>query len=340
MTGTAFAFNWDVAGDPSYTARQLRQMMVAPFVAMGSSARPLGAKSGIRVGTPSSIASITGTGPYSYAVQPFVGVIDAEPNAAAAPYTYCFAAAETGSIDPAGSVLRVDSLDVVLSDEDEGDSSATRTVQLVRTPGASTGSLPPAAPARSHHLAYINVPTSGAPTIQWAPEWSGDPGEWTFNTTAERDAYVLKIGSVNVPVNQRATILADTTAANNGDWVWSGSTWLPMGTAYQVGAFTPTGIYAAGTPTPQATRVGNRVFLEGVVTSSSATFATNTVYTVGSIPAAFAPSSTRSFLAFVSSGNVVGYITVNSAGTISLVLITAGFTGALSLVLDGHNWRM
>ncbi|NNC10703.1 hypothetical protein HII28_02220 [Planctomonas sp. JC2975] len=227
MAGTAFAFNWSTAGDPSYTARQLRQMMVSPFVAIGSAARPLGAKSGIRVGTPGSIAAVVGTGPYTYAVQPFVGVIDAESNAGAAPYTYAFAAAETGNINPAGGVLRVDSLDVVLSDKDEGDSSGARTVQLVYTAGAATGSLPPSAPARSHRVAYINVPTAGAPTISWVPEWSGDPGEWTFNTYAEVQAYVTKITATNVPPQQQATVLADPTPAYNGFYSWSGSAFVP-----------------------------------------------------------------------------------------------------------------
>ncbi|MGN6200029.1 hypothetical protein [Humibacter sp.] len=346
MAGVAWPFNETYVGGvaqgvPAVTARQKRQMN-ASFVGMGSAARPLGAKSGVRPGTPASVVSITGSGPYTWSAGGFGGTIDAESNAAAGAYQYSFENPDTGTIAAAGAATRKDRLDVQLSDSDEGDGTGAKTVATIYTQGPATGGTPAAAPPRSHLLGYINVPTTGAPTFTWAPEWAGAPGEWWFNTYAEMKAYSDALTAANVPVNQRASVLADTTTSNNGDWVWSGTAWVPVATAYQVGAFTPAsgGIYSAGTPTPQATRTGNRVFLEGVITSSSATFATNTVYTLGTIPAAFAPSSTRSFLVFVSSGNLIGYITVNTTGTISLVLITGGFTGALSLVLEGQNWRM
>lgn len=226
MAGVAWPFNeTGTTGAPAVTARQLRQQQSA-FVAMGTTARPLGAKSGIRVGTPSSVVSITGSGPYTWNAGGFGGVIDGEANAAAGPYTYSFETAQTGPIAASGGAARQDRLDVQISDSDEGDGSGTKTVQIIYTQGAATGGAVPAAPPRSHALGVINVPTSDAPTFSWAPEWCGDPGEWTFNTVAERDAYVLLIGASNVPLNQRATVISDTTAANNGDYVWSGSGWI------------------------------------------------------------------------------------------------------------------
>lgn len=228
MGAQAWPFNQTgTSGAPAYPARQLRQLGVSPFIAMGSAARPLGAKSGIRVGTPASIATITGSGPYGWQLAPFPGVIDAESNAAAGPYTYSFDSNQTGSIATAGAAARQDRLDVQLSDSDEGDGSGTKSVQIIYTQGAATGGALPAAPARSHRVATINVPTSGAPTISWAPDWSDNLGEWTFNTSAELTAYTTAITAANVPANQRATVISDTTATNNGDYAWSGSLWLP-----------------------------------------------------------------------------------------------------------------
>jgi len=152
-------------------------------------------------------------------VQPFAGVLDGEAAAIAGPYAYSFDTNQTGSVTAAGASARVDRLDVQVSDPAESDGSSTPSIQIVYTagtPGLAT------APARSHKLAQINVPATGggSPTVSWAPDWSGDAGEWAFNTVAERDAYVTAITSANVPVNQRATVLATTA-----DYVWTGSGW-------------------------------------------------------------------------------------------------------------------
>lgn len=208
-----------VAGAPTYTGRALRQTAVAPFVAMGSSARPLGAKSGIRVGTPSSIVSVTST---TWTVTPFAGVIDGEAAAIAGPYTYSFDTNQTGSVTPAGASARVDRLDVQVSDPAESDGSSTPSIQCVYTAG--TPGLA-AAPDRSHAFVQFNVPATGggSPTVSWAPSWSGDLGEWTFNTFAEMTAYTTAIGSANVPPQQDATVLSDTV--NTGSYRWNGSAW-------------------------------------------------------------------------------------------------------------------
>lgn len=230
-----------VSGAPQYSGRMLRQTTVAPFTAMGSAARPLGAKSGIRLGTPPSIVAVTST---TWTVQPFAGILDGETAAVAGPYGYAFDTAQTGSMTAAGSSARKDRLDVQVSDPAE-DGTSTPSIQIVYTQGAATGNTVPAAPARSHALCVINVPAAGggSPSVSWAPEWCGDPGEWTFNTVAERDAYVTAIGSANVPVSQRATVLADSTPANNGDYAWSGSLWLPVS-----GACVPHALYLKTLP--------------------------------------------------------------------------------------------
>lgn len=231
-----------VTGAPSYTGRALRQTTVAPYVAMGSSARPLGAKSGIRLGTPSSIVSATST---TWTVQPFAGVIDGESAAIAGPYAYSFDTNQTGAVTAAAGSARIDRLDVQVSDPAESDGSSVPSIAIIYTAGTAGAGVPAAAPARTHKLCLINVPASGggSPTVSWAPDWSGDPGEWTFNTLSEATAYATAIGTANVPVQQQAAIIADTP--NNGNWWWHPTllTWVG---GWQ--AFTTTWGAAGATP--------------------------------------------------------------------------------------------
>jgi hypothetical protein len=161
-------------------------------------------------------------------VQPFAGIIDGESSAIAGPYGYAFDTAQTGTVTAAGSAARKDRLDVQVSDPAESDGSSVPAIKIIYTQGAATGGAVPSAPARSHALCVFNVPATGggSPTISWAPDWSGDPGEWTFNTYAELTAYTTLITAANVPAGQRATVIADTTTANNGEYVWSGSIWI------------------------------------------------------------------------------------------------------------------
>lgn len=320
MTGVAWPFNeTGTSGAPAVTARQLRQLGSA-FVAMGSTTRPLGAKSGVRLGTPSTVVSISGTGSYTWSAGGFAGIIDGEANAAAGPYQYAFETADTGPIAAAGASARVDRLSVQISDSDEGDGTGTKSVHVVYTQGAATGGQPPAAPARSHNLALINVPTSGAPTISWAPDWSGDPGEWTFNTLAERDAYVTAIGSSNVPVNQRATVIADLAPINNSDFIWSGSGWLVV----RGRPLVPSSV-SGGTVSGDGsiTVTGSRLNLDGLLTQANIVKIEGTV-SIGSNQILFArlraggtdvASNTAQELSYAAAGTGTGATAQNPSGT-------------------------
>jgi hypothetical protein len=325
-----------VSGAPSYTGRMLRQTTVAPFTAMGSAARPLGAKSGIRPGTPSSIVAVTST---TWTVQPFAGVLDGEAAAIAGPYGYSFDTAQTGSVTAAGSSARKDRLDVQVSDPAESDGSSVPAIKIVYTQGAATGGAVPAAPARSHALCVINVPASGggSPTVTWAPEWSGDPGEWTFNTRNEADAYADNIGRGNVPIGQLASVIADSDPKNNLVWVWDvpSTSWVRFPNS-QIWPVNLTGIYSAGSPTPQAALQGSTGVLEGVVKSSSATFVSGTEYTIGSISTAVGPLTEHIFACMANATAVFG-VKVKTDGTITITP-NVTFTGALGLSLNG-SWR-
>jgi len=211
-----------VGGLPTNPGRALRQTAVAPFVALGAAARPLGAVSGVRPGTPSTIGSVTST---TWTVNPFAGVLDGESLAIAGPYTYAFDSAQTGAVNAAGASARTDRLDVQINDSAESDGTPTTTpafAQIIYTAG--TGAGVPAAPPRTHPLFLINVPAAGggAPTLTWNASFTAGPGGYVeFLTLA-----ALNMWTPADP-GQHATVIADPASANNCDYRWTGIAWAP-----------------------------------------------------------------------------------------------------------------
>lgn len=157
-----------VTGAPSYAGRMLRQLVGAVW--SSDQSRPDGGRSGILPGTPSSVCSITGTGPYTWNIGVHRGVLDKEASAIAGTYTYDLDASATGTVaaaDPTNH--RIDLLSIQLSDPAEGDGTAAPVATVVYTNGVAGSS--PAAPAvpnsRCMAFAQINSPQSGggAPVI-------------------------------------------------------------------------------------------------------------------------------------------------------------------------------
>lgn len=156
-----------VTGAPSYDGRGLRQTTVAPFVAGATATRPLGARSGVRLGTPTTTVSATST---TWTVQPHAGVIDAESANEAGPYAYAFDAVKTGTMTAANaSYARIDLISVQISDPAESDGSSVPSVAIVYTPGTAAAPALPTQPPRSMVIAQINVPISGggSPSVTW-----------------------------------------------------------------------------------------------------------------------------------------------------------------------------
>jgi len=155
-----------VAGAPSNTGRTVRQAM---SVALGgaTAARPLGARSGVRPGTPASTVALpTAT---SYVIHPHAGVLDTQASAAAGPYWYAIPADETGTVNAAHATWpRKDILWVRIDDPGETDGSFVPAIVTGYTAGTAAASpAVPATPARAMRLATISVPLSGggSPTI-------------------------------------------------------------------------------------------------------------------------------------------------------------------------------
>jgi hypothetical protein len=81
-----------------------------------------------------------------------------------------------------------------------------------------------------------------------------------------------------------------------------------------------------------------RVWLDGIVTSASATFVAGTSYSIGSITASLAPAANQIF-ACVSNVTALAQVVVTTTGAITIVLNT-GFTGPLTLSLANCSWKI
>lgn len=115
--------------------------------------------------------------------------------------------------------------------------------------------------------------------------------------------------------------------------VSDGTSWVVVTPAYTYGGISFSGIYSASTPTPRAVRQGPTVFLEGTITSSSATFLAGTAYTLGTIAAGFRPAVVYTGIC-TANATAVAALTIQTDGTAAIQLNT-GFTGNLWLQMQG-----
>lgn len=221
-----------VSGNPTYAGRQLRQTTNAPFLSGATTARPLGAFSGVRPGTP--VTTVTAPTSTSWSCAPLIGVIDGQTAAEAGPYTFSSDATVTGAITAANaSNPRVDIIYVQVSDPAESDGSSTPGVTIGYLAGTAAATpAAPATPARSFVLAQINVPKSGGgnPSVTWVAPYLAVAGARPQVATV---ANLPSGGSTS-----RFDVYGDT-AANNGTWSWNGSQWTQYATKGWV-SFSPT----------------------------------------------------------------------------------------------------
>lgn len=115
------------------------------------------------------------------------------------------------------------------------------------------------------------------------------------------------------------------------------STWVAVGGKAVTGSIAFTDIYKAGSPVPDVYQLGDRVGLEGMVASSTANFAVGNNYIIGSIPASFAPASTKVF-ACLTNVSATAWVTITPTGTISF-FVGVNFSGVLNLSLENCQWR-
>lgn len=216
-----------ISGTPTYNGRYLRQTTVAPFVAGATAARPLGARSGVRLGTSSTTVTATST---TWTVNPHAGVIDGEAANEAGPYTWSFDAVQTGAMNAAGAFARIDLISVQINDSDESDGTLTTTpsnASIVYTPGTAAAPALPTQPPRSVVIAQINVPASGGggPSVTWVAPGLVAAGGITPATTAAFGSGTYVGQYIDDPVR--------------GLLRWNGSAWVaPVVAVYGSGSLT------------------------------------------------------------------------------------------------------
>jgi hypothetical protein len=263
-----------VSGAPSYTGRALRTASLAPLLAGATATRPLGARSGVRPGTPSTTVTVAGS---TWAVAPHAGVLDVEAAAQAGPYGYAVVAAESGSIVAADATYaRWDLISVQLSDPAEGDGTTTPGVSIVYTAGTPAAApAQPATPSRAMPLARIVVPKSGggAASVVWLATHCGlaDGVSW-FETEAARD--------VAIPAAQRRAGMKAVigSGAAMAEYTWNGSGWklVAEDTGWVTTGLTLTPGTNWAVTSYRLRRINGRVTGTIVLTYSGSSIATNT----------------------------------------------------------------
>ena len=305
-----------VSGAPSYSGRMLRQLNAVGF-AGATTARPLGARSGVRPGTPATTVTVTST---TWTCQPFSGLLDGQTAVEAGPYAFAFDAVATGAVTAASaSIARVDIISVQVDDPSESDGSTVPAVTRKYLAG-TVASTAPATPARSIVIARINVPISGggSPTVTWvALPVVAAGGVPLFETVAQMNS----TGDVN---GELGVVLADYS-------VWQrrfGVGWVVQ--IEDTGWRTPTlaGAWAnvGGSQSARYRRKNGLVQIEGLVAGGA------TGSTIFTLPAGFRPSAPSYYLVMANNG--AAQLRVQSDGTVSHIAWVAGGTNALLSLSD------
>ena len=173
------------SGVPAYSAQQSRQAFSA-HLGGATGARPLGAFSGVRPGTPTTTVSLSGAGSTTWTVGAHSGVLDTQTPVAAAPYEYACDGADTGTLTAADATNpRIDVIWVAVNDTVQ-DGSGLRGGLVGYTAGtpAGTPAVPSPSNPRGMVLAQVNVPKAGtgSPTVTWVAPYcvaTGGVRNWT-----------------------------------------------------------------------------------------------------------------------------------------------------------------
>ncbi len=285
----------------TYTPRQGRQANAA-MMAGATAARPLGAFTGVRPGTPSNTVTATTS---TVTVQPFGGTADVQTAAIAGPYEFAFDTVYTVPlVAQSATVPRSDIVYVQINDNQEDGTGSTNSSSATRVYQAGTTVTVPTPPnTRTFIIAVINVPITGSsPTVTWvAPYTIAAGGVQPVDTLAHLNAAA---GSY---VGQYADVNADTV--NNGLYRWSGTAWTLGGSA--PGTLTlGSGITVPTSYAVKLERNGNIVTgafaLTNSATTPTAALGSGTV--IGVLPVGFRPQGNA----------VVGFMGYNNSGLVSI----------------------
>ena len=154
------------------TAKDFRNDM-SGLLFGATAARPTGARSGVRYGTPTNTVSLVA---FAGTIKPHSGVMDVQTAAAAGPYFYAVTANETFTVSAAHATLpRVDIVTIRINDDVEDSSGLESATTHYK---AGTAAASPVAPSpdttRDMIIATIAVPASGGgnPVASWVAPYA------------------------------------------------------------------------------------------------------------------------------------------------------------------------
>jgi hypothetical protein len=205
-----------VSSSPTYNGRMSRQINGVGF-AGATAARPLGAVTGVRPGTPASTVTATTT---TWTCQAFAGLADVMVAAVSGAYPFAFDAVATGAVTAADATNpRIDIVWVKIVDPEDGTTTPTATRGYTAGVASATPAAP-APPAGAFTIAQIPVPKSGggSPTVIWVAPYTAAAGGFVpFLTLAALNLWTTAADGTH------ANVFADGT--NNGDYVSSSGAW-------------------------------------------------------------------------------------------------------------------
>ena len=222
MAITAYPLD-SVNDQPTYWGRALRTAQIAPLAAGASTTRPLGARSGVRPGTPESVVEASSG---QVIVHPHAGQLDLG-NQLAGPYGYAVLSDEVITLEAAhASYARWDRVCVTLTDPAEGSGAVPEARIAVVTGTASATPSLPAAPSDARlTLATVVTPSAGGgdPSVLWqAPMVGAADGVPHFASVTELNQ--------TLTADYRWVGMCATTGSGNSlsMWVWNGTEWVPL----------------------------------------------------------------------------------------------------------------
>jgi hypothetical protein len=344
------------AGAPAYTAQQTRQAFGA-LTGFATTARPLGARSGVRPGTPATTVALSGAGSTTWTVGAHSGILDTESPVAAGAYQYATDGTDTGTITAASvSIARVDIIWVAVNDTVQ-DSSGLRNGVVTYQAGTVAGTAPAPTNARAMVLAQINVPISGggAPTVTWVAPYSVAAGgilvcksSADYPTSAQQyEGLYVEDQTLNYLLRSNGTTLSKYEAPRVGASCTSaGDTWATDGAVVSLGntggAWTSredsNGFVTAGaTTTPITIPAGQDgeylITIQGLDTTAATGLSRAWIQLGGTLPVTGTPTSFRTS---ISTGETNWSVTAkvrlaagNTIGT-QMALTTGGTKSASS----------
>jgi len=233
------------AGAPAYTAQQTRQVFGA-LTGWATSARPLGARSGVRPGTPSTTVALSGAGNTTWTVGAHSGILDTESPVAAGAYQYATDGTDTGTINTASvSIQRVDIIWVAVNDTVQ-DSSGLRGGAVTYQAGTVANTAPTPTNARAMVLAQITVPISGGgnPTVAWVAPYSVATGgilvcqssAYYPSSAQQYEGLYVEDQALNILLRSNGTTLSKYEPPRVGCLVTAtGDSWATDGSVVSIG---------------------------------------------------------------------------------------------------------